>query len=278
MNKQELHQKLKELDKKTNDEWLASLNERKIKELEFHNRDRDLTIIKNLPKDTYEELHGNKKFYKTVELSRSYTENWIKTNSKGKIFLDYACGNGFNAIKAAKAGAELAIGIDISNVSIENARKFANEKGVSDNTYFVQGDCENTSLPDECIDVCICSGMLHHLDLSYAFCELRRILKAGGVILVIEALDYNPLIKLYRNLTPQMRTEWEKAHILSYKDLTFAKRFFEVKNIKHWHLFSIAGTYMPSALPFFNAIDNFVLKLPFIKMMSWMFTFELYKK
>lgn len=278
MNKQKLLQKLKELDEKSNDEWLAFLNERKIKELEFHNRDRDLTIIKDLPKDTYEQLHGNKKFYKTVQLSRSYVENWITTNSKGKIFLDYACGNGFNAIKAAKAGAELAIGLDISNVSIENARKFANKEGVSDNTYFVKGDCENTGLPNECIDVCICSGMLHHLDLSYAFCELRRILKKGGVILAVEALNYNPLIKLYRNLTPQMRTEWEKAHILSYKDIIFAKRFFDVRNIRHWHLFSIAGVYMPFALPFFNTVDNIVLKLPFIKIMSWMFTFELHKR
>ena len=129
-----------------------------------------------------------------------------------------------------------------------------------------------------CIDVCICSGMLHHLDLSYAFPELRRILKKGGKILAIEALDYNPLIKLYRNLTPQMRTDWEKAHILSYKDINFAKRFFDVRDVRHWHLFSIAGVYFPVALPFFRFLDSFFLKLPVIKLMSWMFTFELHKK
>jgi hypothetical protein len=48
-----------------------------------------------------------------------------------------------------------------------------------------------------------------------------------------------------------MRTEWEKAHILSYKDIDFASRFFDIKNIKHWHLFSIAGIYFPSALHLF---------------------------
>jgi len=79
-------------------------------------------------------------------------------------------------------------------------------------------------------------------------------------------------------MTPQMRTQWEASHILSYKDISFAKRFFDVKNIKHWHLFSILGVYYPFALPFLNTIDRFVLKLPYIKLMSWMFTFELHKR
>ena len=277
MTKDQLLERLESLSHVSNDKWLSSLDKRKLKELEFHNRDRNLELIESLPKDIYEQLHGNKKFYKTVELSQRYTENWINTNSKGKIFLDYACGNGFNAIKAAKAGADLAIGIDISNISVNNARRFAKEQGVVTNTYFLQGDCENTALPDDCIDVCICSGMLHHLDLSYAFCELKRILKKGGVILAVEALNYNPLIKLYRYLTPEMRTDWEKKHILSYKDIAFAKKFFDVKNIKHWHLFSIVGVYAPFVLPLLNKVDSFIVKLPFLKMMSWMFTFELHK-
>ena len=71
---------------------------------------------------------------------------------------------------------------------------------------------------------------------------------------------------------------FKKNHILSYRDIIFAKKFFDVKEIKHWHLFSIAGVYMPFAVPFFNFVDNLILKLPFIKMMSWMFTFELHTR
>lgn len=278
MNKEALLEELETLSQKTNDEWMSKLEERKLKELEFHNLDRDKKIVNELPKDTYEKLHGNKKFYRTVRLSSEYVDDWIKQHSPKKIFLDYACGNAFNAIKAAKAGADLAIGLDISDISIRNAYRFAQEQSVSSNTYFLQGDCENTGLPDNCIDVAICSGMLHHLDLSYAFYELRRILKPGGIILGVEALDYNPLIKLYRNRTPQMRTEWEKAHILSYKDITFASRFFEVKEVKHWHFFSIAGVYFPFFLPLFDRIDSLILRIPLLKMMSWMFSFEMHKE
>jgi ubiquinone/menaquinone biosynthesis C-methylase UbiE len=272
-----LIKELEILNRRNDEKLLFSLEERKLKELDFHDRDRDKEVTRNLTEEDYKKLHGNKKFYGTVQLSAEYAENWIRENSSGKIFLDYACGNGINAERAARAGAELAVGIDISNVSVKNARAMARENGVSENTFFLQADCENTGFPDNCIDLAICSGVLHHLDLSYAFYELRRILKPGGKILAVEALNYNPVIKLYRNMTPQMRTEWEKANILSYKDLRFASRFFEIKEVRHWHLFSIAGAFIPSALPVLNGIDRVIINLPVIRLMSWMFTFEMHK-
>jgi ubiquinone/menaquinone biosynthesis C-methylase UbiE len=209
-------------------DFFSDLCERKKSELEFHNACRDKKEVADLPHDTYELLHGNKKYYTTVERSRLYVENWLRSHVSGKVFLDYACGNGEQAIKAAQFGSSMSIGLDISDVSVGNAQAASREAGVAERCFFVQGDCENTGLPDESVDVVLCSGMLHHLDLSYAFPELRRILKKGGVILGVEALDYNPAIKLYRTLTPQMRTDWEKNHILSFKDIRFARRFFEI--------------------------------------------------
>ncbi len=278
MDRSELKGELAHLARKSNEEWLSDLEERKLKELEFHNQDRDRELVETYDRDTFEKLHGNKKFYRTVGLSRKYVADWIARNAPGKVFLDYACGNGLNALEAARAGADLSIGLDISNVSIENARRASREAGLGERTSFLQGDCENTGLPAGSIDLCLCSGMLHHLDLSYALPELRRILRPGGVILAIEALDYNPAIKLYRRLTPQMRTEWEKSHILSYRDLAFASRFFEVRDVRHWHLFSIAASFLPAALPLLNSLDLLALRLPLFQRMSWMFTFELHRR
>ena len=125
--------------------------------------------------------------------------------------------------------------------------------------------------------------MLHHLDLSYAFPELRRILRPGDFILAAEALAYNPLIQAYRMLTPKLRTDFEKRHILSLADVHFARRFFKVGNMKFWHLISIglapfieyrwAGVLLRIA----HLIDAILLKIPGIRLMSWMFTFELAK-
>ena len=136
-------------------------------------------------------------------------------------------------------------------------------------------------LPDNSIDVILCAGMLHHLDLSYAFPELRRILKPGGKILAVEALDYNPFIKAYRFLTPGMRTEWEKHHILSIKDVKFASRFFKVKSIKFWHITSFCAAFLGNSKPIltlFNFLDSLLTKIPLIKLLSWQFTFVLEKE
>lgn len=277
MRKENLINHLKKIDTIGNESWMRSLSPRKMAELEFHNRDRDPEFIKQAQgdQDTFERFYSNKKYYSTIRKSADYIQNWIKKNAKGKIFLDYACGNGSNAILAAKAGADLSIGLDISDVSVQNCRKTAEQEGVSDNAFFVQADAEDTKLPSNSVDVIICSGMLHHLDLSYAFPELRRILKPGGRILAAEALDYNPLIKLYRMLTPEMRTEWEKAHILSLKDIRFAERFFDIGEIRYWHVVSYAGGKFPVLLPLLEMVDAVLTRIPGIRLMAWIFTFEL---
>lgn len=269
----------------SNEKWISSLSERKLKELEFHNLQRDTKLKADLPQDTYELLHGNKKFYTTVELSRAYCDSWMEKHVVGKVFLDYACGNGNQAILAAKKGAALAIGLDISDTSIRNAQRAAEAAGLASKTIFVQGDCENTGLPADSVDVILCAGMLHHLDLSHAFPEMRRILKPGGRILAVEALNYNPLIKLYRNRTPSMRTEWERNHILSLKDIRFAQRFFNIGEVRYWHMFSILGVIfrnrenlMRKAMTVFNKVDQLLTRIPGFQLMAWQFTFEMEKR
>jgi len=266
---------LDDIDRISDTEWKSSLSSRKIKELEFHDRDRDASRIEQVKnEDTYEKFYGNKKYYSTTQRSRTYTRNWIEDECQDKIFLDYACGNGANALHAANSGALLALGLDISSVSVLNARKASENIG---NIRFIQADAENTKLPDNSIDRIICSGMLHHLDLSYAFPELRRILKPGGKLLAIEALDYNPAIKFYRMMTPDMRTEWEKAHILSLRDLDFAKRFFEIGEVKYWHVVGYAAAKFKMLGNSLEIVDRFLENLPYIQRMAWTFTFELIK-
>lgn len=274
----ELEEQLDKLATVPDENWMSSLTERKRRELEFHDRDRDRTQESQMDQDTYERFYGNRKYYAATQESREYRENWIRTNARGKVFLDYACGNGGQAILAAQSGARLALGIDISSVSVQNAARDAEVAGVASNTRFVQADCENTLLPDNSIDVIICSGMLHHLDLSFAFPEMRRILKPGGKVLALEALDYNPAIKFYRKMTPEMRTEWEKAHILSFKDVRFARRFFAIGEVRFWHIFGILTPHVPAFLAKPLAwLDRYFTRIPVIQRMAWMFTFELIK-
>jgi ubiquinone/menaquinone biosynthesis C-methylase UbiE len=274
----ELLRHIDEIDRIDNEQWIAKLEPRKLAELEFHNRDRDRNFAAQAQAtDSFEKFYGNKKFYATTARSRQYVYDWIRRECQGRIFLDYACGNGEHAMKAAEWGAELALGFDISDVSVRNCVEAARERGLTERTRFFQADAERTMLPDASVDRVICSGMLHHLDLSYAFPELRRILKPGGKVLAVEALDYNPAIKLYRMMTPDMRTEWEKAHILSLKDIRFASRFFEIGEVRYWHVVGYAGALVkPLARPL-DLIDSVLERIPLVNRLAWTFTFELIK-
>jgi ubiquinone/menaquinone biosynthesis C-methylase UbiE len=257
------------------DEWYARLEPRKQKESEFHDRMRDTSRIETIGKDQYEEFFSNHRFYRTATLSREYFFGWVTRHAAGKTVLDFACGDGDVALRAAAAGAHLAIGIDISAVSVQNARRAAIERGLSDRTFFLRADCESTGLPSSSVDVVICAGVLHHLDVTRAFPEIERILAPGGRVIAFEALDYNPLIKLYRNRNAHQRTEWEKAHILSLRELRLARRHFRVGDVRYFHMASIAGVWLPGLLPLLNGVDRVLTRIPGVQLMSWLFIFEL---
>lgn len=272
----ELREIAKTIDKRNDPDWLTSQDERKRLESEFHNKKHEeMEEAKaNKAMDTYEAIYTNRKYYKAVRACSDYLANWIGTECKGKIVLDYCCGVGGSSIKAAQAGADLVIGIDISESSLKVAQERAEAEGVADRIVFVLGDAENTGLPDGSIERGICSGVLHHLDLQFAIPELDRVAAPGAKILAGEALDYNPAIKLYRMRTPDIRTEWEKAHILSMKDVRFIRGFFDVPDVRFWHIVGIAGPHLPAFFqPILNAVDRVLEKIPFVQRMAWMFTF-----
>jgi len=272
------------LTERQDTEWLDSLQERKKEELRHGDFWRDPILVGDGSSEVIEKSRGNVKWYSTVKMSREYLNNWIAENGKDKIFLDYACGIGKQTIEAAKGGAELAIGIDLSSVSLQHARQMAVMEGVESNTIFIQADCENTGLPDNCIDTLLCSGVLHHFDLKYAFPEMSRILKPGGKCLVLEAWKYNPLIRLYRCLTPRYRTHWESAHIIGFKEIKLASNFFDVENIRYWHFFGLftvlfrRHSFFHPLLAIANFLDRGFLKYFPFSLLAWQVTFELRKK
>jgi SAM-dependent methyltransferase len=257
--------------------WVSALDDRKREEAEFHDADR--AGNRNERADS----SSNRRFYAAARPLRDAIDAWINEKALDSIFLDYACGDGTQAIRAAKAGARLSVGIDISEVSVRNALQSANDAGVAHSTRFLQRDCENTGFPESSFDACLCSGMLHHLDLAKAFPELARIMRPGGRILCVEALSYNPFIQLYRELTPELRTDWEKRHILGMREVRFAKRWFNVANMRFFNLVSPLATFLPegqlreNGLRLTQAVDSLLTRVPGLRLWSWVFAFELVK-
>ena len=76
-----------------------------------------------------------------------------------------------------------------------------------------------------------------------------------------------------------MRTEWEKSYTLSLKDVRYARQFFEVEDLRYWHITSIAAPHLrfvPGAL--FDGVDALLERIPGLQLMAWMFTFVMRSK
>lgn len=220
---------------------------------------------------------GVKKYYKTTDLSKRFYSDKIHEDVAGKTVLEYGCGPGSQAFSLAKAGAKVTA-IDISDVAIEQGKQEADRQKVEID-FFVM-DAEELTFDDQSFDRVCGSGILHHLDLERCFKELRRVLKQGGSGIFFEPMGYNPVINLYRKMTPDLRTDDE--HPLLLKDFKLAKSYFEEVSPHFFHLSSIAASFIPiaaaqSALSKpLNGLDSVLFKtLPFLKKYAWITVLEL---
>ena len=251
---------------------------RKQKETEFHNKIRGGELKKDSKKFNY--LTSNKKFYSITGKSRNFVADFLKKECPGRRFLDYCCGDGQMVIYLAEKGAE-AVGIDISDTSIKNAREKAEKLGLAQKSSFFVMDAENLNFKENSFDLILCNGVLHHLDIKKAYSELSRVLKPGGKIICAEPLVYNPVFHLYRKITPQLRTKWESKHILSKKEIDLAKEYFDRVETDFFHLFSLIAVLFRKtplfdfSLSFLEKADSKILKIPGLKWLAWQVVYKL---
>ncbi len=254
------------------------VEERKRKEAEFHsNRETDRLSMSS---EDFEKKYTNKTFYSICRKTTQHLEEWMRINCPGKTALDYCCGLGESTRRLAKFGA-MAYGIDIADEEVKTAARDAEKAGLADRTNFQVMDAEKMTFEDNTFDLILCSGVLHHLDLDTAYPELARVLKPGGKILCLEALGYNPIIQLYRRVTPKLRTEWETDHILTTAQVKQGYQFFDTIKVDYYYLFSIGAIPFRNSqifepvLRFGEILDSLVLKIPLVRKMAWQMIFEL---
>ncbi len=223
----------------------------------------------------------NMKYYAVERRSRMRVLDWFKQNCHGKKVLDLCCGNGDDSIYLANNGAQQVIGLDISDVSVENCRLSARRHNVTEVASFVVGDAEKTDFPDDSFDIITEYGALHHIDLTRVLPEMARILRPGGKFIGTEALAHNPLIHAYRRLTPKLRTEWEVGHILRRRQFRTMTDYFDGLEMEFFHLFTLGAVPLRKTavfepvLGFLEKIDAVVLKIPGLRWHAWQTVFVL---
>lgn len=166
------------------------------------------------------------KYYSALQGCFDQYEARRATLSVGARVLECGCATGDNGFALAH-DAQSFSGIDISDVAIDEATAEAARRGLA-NTSFQVMDAHAMAFDADSFDFAFGSGILHHLDVPRMAAELSRVVRPGGRVLFVEPLGHNPLFNMYRQVTPNARTEDE--HPLLKKDIDLLSEVFgEVK-------------------------------------------------
>lgn len=112
---------------------------------------------------------------------------------KDKVVLDVGCGTGILSMFAAKAGAKLVIGVDMSNI-IKEAKVIVKNNGLEDKVVLLQGKMEEVQLPVDKVDIIISEWMgyflLYESMLNTVLYARDRYLAPNGLIFPDKAIMY----------------------------------------------------------------------------------------
>lgn len=212
------------------------------------------------------------KVYSIAQISNDFYLNYLYSISYKKSLLEIGCGPGYKSFQLAQNGAAVT-GIDISGVAIDMAKKIAVEQKNKEIKFSVM-NAEELDFKNEQFDIICGISILHHLDLNKAYSEIARTLKLSGKALFLEPLGHNPMINLFRRLTPDLRTEDE--HPLRVEDIKLAKKYFSNIELNYFHIFTIFAIpfrnffWFSNLLKMLARIDNIIFRIfPFLKKYSW---------
>ena len=196
-----------------------SLTEKNLREKDFHNE------LQSRPKGRFENI-----FYKSIANIWDDFYERLKKNSRNAEVLDYGCGVGPSIIEVSNYEPKKITGIDISEISIKKAKD--KTKFLGSMVELKVDNCEKTSFKNNQFDLVYGHGILHHLEFSRCLDEILRILKPGGSLIFVEPLGTNPIINLYRKLTPKSRSVDE--HPFTDRDLASLKSKYRNVEIKYY--------------------------------------------
>jgi demethylmenaquinone methyltransferase/2-methoxy-6-polyprenyl-1,4-benzoquinol methylase len=132
----------------------------------------------------------------TVGLDQRWRRATVRASVReGDRVLDACCGTGDLAVAARKAGAGEVVGIDFSERMLERARRTAPELD------WLQADVLKLPFEDASFDAAVVGfGVRNVDDLEASIRELRRVLRPGGRLGILEITTPRGPLKLFYKL------------------------------------------------------------------------------
>lgn len=233
-----------------------------------------------------EEFH-DKKYEKEDSLPLHYSLNPtvkiyedMKTllgDLDGKRVLELGCGDGWITIDLASKTETLDT-FDISLTAIEITQRKLQKRGLEGHCCVRKMSAEELEYPDSAFDIVFGFAILHHLDLEKAMTEIFRVMKPSGMAIFAEPLGTNPLLNLYRIMTPQYRTIDERPlNMTAFKKLV---NYFRSISHTEYYFLSLFPLYISNikgmsgiakvVFRLFSKVDRRLFKiLPWVRRYAW---------
>ncbi|KAJ5886380.1 UbiE/COQ5 family methyltransferase [Penicillium subrubescens] len=174
--------------------------------------------------------------WRTASNSAAYLLPHITPTSK---ILDIGCGPGSISVDFARcANHGHVIGIENVPDPLDQARHLAASQGVT-NVDFRLGDIHALEFPDNTFDIVHVHQVLQHIaDPVKALCEMRRVVKQGGIVAARESASMtwypeNPGIGNWLEITQRMgKAKGGNPHPGRYIHIWAKKAGFDLANIR----------------------------------------------
>ncbi|KAH6564614.1 hypothetical protein BASA60_010262 [Batrachochytrium salamandrivorans] len=145
--------------------------------------------------DSYAHFGIHEEMLKDEVRTLSYRNSMYQNRHlfKDKVVLDVGCGTGILCMFAAKSGAKLVIGVDMSNI-IDHAKIIVKDNHLDDKIVLIKGKMEEVVLPVEKVDIIISEWMgyclLYESMLNTVLHARDLYLSPGGLIFPDKATMY----------------------------------------------------------------------------------------
>jgi ubiquinone/menaquinone biosynthesis C-methylase UbiE len=200
----------------------------------------------------------------------------LRNSSKDARVLECGCGLG-QSIFALDQDVNEVIGIDISEIALKQAVKRRGSERI--HSQFSLMDAHSLGFASDSFDLIYGTGILHHLRIDDMIKELGRVLAPAGKAVFIEPLGQNPLLNIYRALTPNIRSSDE--HPLTVSELYLLSSYFDKVGLDYYYLTSLGAVPFQKfpggrvLLKFLMYVDQHLLELPLLQPYAWMVFIEL---
>jgi SAM-dependent methyltransferase len=179
---------------------------------------------------------------------RVFRYRWLERQLVGRPdvrrVLDLGCGSGENTWRFAE-GSEFVLGLDVAHERLRRARRFG---------PMVQGRATALPLADHSLDMVYAAHVLHHVVAPGKLLDqVRRCLRPGGTLFLVETLEDHPLLRLGRSARPEWRGDAICTR-LRFADLMALVRAagFSVQEAGQYSVFFWIWELLPERVPWLD--------------------------